>query len=132
MTQKLLATYCIALGFVSVSWAQSKTTSEDSTGHYNRTELRQAVLSAHSPEQFKTLANYYRTRHDNYMKQAAEEKKEWERRNQNVTGVLAKYPRPVDSARNLYEYYMTKAEEAGELEAKYSNLAGSGAPVKAE
>ncbi len=35
----------------------------------------------------------------------------------------AKYPRPVDSARNLYEYYLSKAFEAEKLSARYSQLA---------
>jgi hypothetical protein len=29
----------------------------------------------------------------------------------------------VDSARNLYEYYMAEAADAGRLEAKYSQMA---------
>ena len=41
----------------------------------------------------------------------------------NVMGVLAKYPRPVDSARNLHEYYMYAASEAGTLETTYSRMA---------
>jgi hypothetical protein len=80
---------------------------------------------AHSPEQFKILASYYGAQHGYFLQQAAVEKQEWERRSQNVTGVLAKYPRPVDSARNLYEYYMDKASETGALEAKYGILATS-------
>jgi hypothetical protein len=47
-------------------------------------------------------------------------------------GAAAKYPRPVDSARNLYEYYMYKASEAGTLEAKYSRLAEPDALVNAQ
>jgi len=49
-----------------------------------------------------------------------------------VTGIMAKYPRPVDSARNLYEYYMTRASEAGMLEAKYTRLAAPDALVNAQ
>jgi hypothetical protein len=67
-----------------------------------------------------------------YLRQAAEEKKEWERRSQNVTSAAAKYPRPADSSRNLYEYYMYKASKAETLEAKYSQLAAPNAPVNAE
>ncbi|MGD0547925.1 MAG: hypothetical protein ABR991_08890 [Terracidiphilus sp.] len=94
--------------------------------------MKQLAADAHSPQQFKTLASYFGVQHDDYLKQATEEKKEWERRSQNVTGVLAKYPRPVDSARNLYEYYMYKASEAGALEAKYSQMANPSTPVNAE
>jgi hypothetical protein len=33
-------------------------------------------------------------------------------------GDLAKYPRPVDPVRNLYEYCMYTSSEAGTLESK--------------
>ena len=46
-------------------------------------------------------------------------------------GPLAKYPRPVDSAKNLYEYYMAEAGDSAKLEAKYSALAAPNAPVMA-
>jgi len=94
--------------------------------------LKQMASTAHTADQYKTLAGYYGTRHEGYLQQAVEEKKEWERRSKNVSGAFAKYPRPVDSARNLYEYYMYKASEAGALEAKYSQLAAPGVPVNAE
>jgi hypothetical protein len=90
------------------------------------------VSSANSPEQYKALASYFGKQHSDYLQLAAEEKKEWERRSQNIAGIQAKYPRPVDSARNLYEYYMYKASEAGTLEAKYSRLADPNAPINAD
>jgi hypothetical protein len=87
---------------------------------------------AHAPEQYKALARYYGSQQENYLRQAAEAKKDWERKGQNVTGAYAKYPRPVDSARNLYEYYMHKASEAGTLEAKFSKQAAPDEPVNAQ
>jgi hypothetical protein len=94
--------------------------------------LKQLALNAHEPAQYTVLASYYGSEKTNYLQQAAEEKKEWERRSQNIVSIAAKYPRPVDSAHNLYEYYMYKASEAGTLEAKYSNLAASNALVNAQ
>jgi hypothetical protein len=94
--------------------------------------LKQLALNAHAPAQYTALANYYGEQRNSYMQKAAEEKQEWERRSQNVMASAAKYPRPVDSARNLYEYYMYKASEAGTLEAKYSRLAAPDAPVNAQ
>ena len=77
----------------------------------------------------KTLASYFGNQKQGYLQQAADEKKEWERRSQNTTGIAAKYPRPVDSAKNLYDYYMAKANEASDLEAKYSQPASAGNPA---
>ena len=44
--------------------------------------------------------------------QAQSEKAEWDRRSQNTTGISQKYPRPVDSSRNRYEYF---TYEAGQM-----------------
>ena len=51
---------------------------------------------------------YFRAQQTKYQRQAQEEKAEWERRSQNVTGPAAKYPRPVDSSRDRYEYFEYK------------------------
>jgi hypothetical protein len=87
---------------------------------------------ARAPEQYRLLANYYGERRAAYLQRAEEEKKEWERRSQNITGILAKYPRPVDSARDLYEYDMFKSSEAGSLESMYARLASTDPPVNAQ
>jgi hypothetical protein len=78
------------------------------------------------------LANYYKTQQDTYLQREEDAKMEWERRSQNTAGAFGKYPRPADSARNLYEYYRDKASEAGALESKYSRLAASEVPVNVQ
>jgi hypothetical protein len=85
--------------------------------------VKQLVREARAPEHYKILAGYYDERAKSYLQKAAEEKADLDRRSQSIVGIQAKYPRPVDSARNLYEYYMAEAAEAGRLEAKYSQLA---------
>jgi hypothetical protein len=87
------------------------------------------VAEAHTPEQYKALASYYSARRDDYLQQAAEAKKDWELKSKGVTGRIGKYPRPMDSARSFYEYNMSKASEAGALEAKYSQMAAPGTPA---
>lgn len=128
MTRNLLVTCFLSLAFAAVGIAQGTASSPETSAHYTRAQLKQLVLNAHAPEQYTALANYYRDRQNNYLQKAAEEKQEWARRSQNITSVAAKYPRPVDSARNLYEYYMYKASEAGTLAAKYSRLAATNTP----
>jgi hypothetical protein len=116
----------------SVGIAQGTASSSETGAHYTQAQIKQLALNAHAPAEFNALASYYGAQRHSYLLQAAEEKKEWDRRSQNVMGVAAKYPRPVDSARNLYEYYMAKASEAGTLEAKYGRLASPDAPVNAQ
>jgi len=132
MTRNLFATCILSLAITGAANAQGAASSPETGAHYTQAQLKQMALNAHAPAQYTALSSYYGDLRKNYLQQAAAEKKEWERRSQNTMGSAAKYPRPVDSARNLYEYYMYKASEAGTLEAKYSRLAAPDAPVNAQ
>ena len=132
MTRNLFAACILALVFAGVGNAQGTASSAQTGVHYTQAQLKQLALNAHEPAQYTALANYYAEQRNDYLQKAAEEKQEWARRSQNIMGVAAKYPRPVDSARNLYEFYMAMASEAGTLEAKFSRLAAPDAPVNAQ
>jgi len=132
MNRNLLATCILSLTFTCVGYAQGMASSPENGAHYTKAQLKQLVQNAHTPEQYTALASYFNEQKSNYLQQAAEEKREWESRGQNVMGMAAKYPRPVDSARNLYEYYIYKASKAEILEAKYSRVASQNAPVNAQ
>jgi hypothetical protein len=129
MNRNPFATSILVLALAGAAGAQSTASSAENGVHYNRAQLKELTLNAHAPAQYAVIASYYGERHTDYLRQAAEEKKEWMRRSQNSAGTFAKYPRPADSARNLYEYYMYKASEAGELEAKFSRLASPDAAM---
>ena len=96
---------------------------------YTNSQLKQMVRDAHTPEQYSALAACYESRQSYYAKQAAEEQQEWMRRSQNIVSIAAKYPRPADSARYLYEYYGLMANESGQLAGKYRQLSVSEAPA---
>jgi hypothetical protein len=132
MNRTLFATCILALAFAGTPSAQGAASYPETDAHYTKAELKQLTLNAHAPAQYTALASYFSKQRDSYLQKAAEEKKEWERLSQNVTSAAAKYPRPADSVRNYYEFYMHKASEAGTLEAKYSRLAAPNAPVNAE
>jgi len=106
--------------------------SAENDTHYTQAQLKQMARDAHTPEQYNALAGYYEKQQSDYLHQATEEKQEWVRRSQNIVSIAAKYPRPVDSARYLYEYYAYKAAEAGQLAAKYSQLSAPGVPATAK
>lgn len=129
MKKSFFASGVLSIALASIVSAEGAYASAESGDHYTRAQLKQLTHEAHTPEQYKNLAGYYEKRQQDYLQQAVEEKKEWERRNQNIMGVAAKYPRPVDSARYLYEYYVEMATEAGALSAKYNQLAEPTAPV---
>jgi hypothetical protein len=48
-----------------------------------------------------------------------------------ATSIAAKFPRPVDSAHDLYLYYQKKAEEMAKLLARYRQLAMEPQPATA-
>ncbi len=93
---------------------------------YSNAELKQMEQEAHTPQQYQALASYFRTRQQNFEQQAQSEKAEWERRSQNVTGPAAKYPRPVDSSKNRYDYFTYEAQQMSQQAEHYESLAANG------
>jgi hypothetical protein len=126
MKISLLTASALSLALVTAAATTASATPADKSSQPAPAQLKQMVRDAHTPEQYTALAQSYGQLQKSYLDKAAEEKQEWDRRSQNIVSIAAKYPRPVDSARNLYEYYSNKASEAGALAAKYSQLA---APV---
>ena len=90
--------------------------------HYSHSQLRKMIQEAHTDQQYKELASYFRSRQDGYEQQAQAEKLEWIRRSQNATSVAAKYPRPADSSKNRYEYLTYEAGQMSQRAAHYESL----------
>jgi hypothetical protein len=128
--RNLLAACVLSFALANAGSAQAMTAPQEQVALCARAHLKQLVREAHTPEQYNALADCYEKLQKDYLEQAAEEKQEWERRSQNVTASAAKYPRPVDSARNLYEYDLSMASQAGKLSLKYSQLAARKSPAK--
>lgn len=83
------------------------------------------IKNANSPQQYQALASYYRQQEKSFRDQQAAEKLVWEQRMQNTTSTAQKYPRPVDSAHYLYDYYGYKADRSAQQAAHYEQLAGT-------
>jgi hypothetical protein len=92
---------------------------------YSRSELKQRIATAHTPEQYQALANYYRQEESSLHAQQAAEMLLWEQRAQNTSSTAQKYPRPVDSAHYRYDYYGHEADRSAEQAAHYEQLEGS-------
>ena len=80
---------------------------------------------AQSPEEYKARAARLRQQEEVLRRKAATEKRDWEQRSLITSSLYAKYPRPADSARNLYEYYTYEANKKGSLAAEYEELAAA-------
>jgi hypothetical protein len=78
---------------------------------------------AQTPQQYAALADYYQARRRMYVRMASAEMAEWSRRSAMTTPLSEKWPRPADSARNLYEYYLHQAAKSASTAARYSRLA---------
>ena len=118
---KLLRDTVFLLG-LSLAFVASARAEDVSTAHYSRAEVQKMMRTAHSAEQYRVLARYFRAQEAHFNQEAQSEKQEWERRNENVTGIAAKYPRPVDSSRNRYQYFVFEANETGQRAAHYEAL----------
>ena len=90
---------------------------------YSRSELKKMVHDAHTPEEYRVLASYYRMRQQQFTDQAHDEIVWFAKRSMNVSLAAAKYPAPADSSRNRYEYFNYEAEQMGKQAARYESLA---------
>jgi hypothetical protein len=130
MKRNLLFASILFFALAGAGIARAADPSQNSCSACTSAHLKQLARAASTEEQYSALAACYEKLHSDYLEKAAQEKQEWERRSHNVMAAAAKYPRPVDSARNLYEYDLSKAAEAGELSAKFSRQAALHSPSK--
>jgi hypothetical protein len=129
MKRNLTALFVMSLIVAIVGSAQTTPSSNTSSTQFTQAQLKKLSKEAGTPGQYAVLASGYSTQQKDYLAQAADEKQEWARRSTNIMLTAAKYPRPVDSAHYLYDYYTYKAGEAGQLAAKYALLAGQTGPA---
>jgi hypothetical protein len=90
---------------------------------YSKSEIKQMILDARTTQQYEEIAAYYRSRQQSFKQQARSEKLEWIRREQNVSSLAEKYPRPVDSSRYRYEYFAYEAQQMAVQAERFEGLA---------
>ena len=88
----------------------------------NKVEVRQILRNAHSSSDFRALATYYRAEQARLQTKANAEKAEWERRENALSALSMKYPRPADSSRNRYQYFAYEADRMGAQAAYFESL----------
>jgi hypothetical protein len=93
-------------------------------GNLSRSEVARLVRTAHTAEQYRTLADYYQTQKLQFEERSRAEMHEWIRRTFDTTG-LYKYPRATDSSRNRYEYFKYEESRMSRKEARYEDLAAA-------
>jgi hypothetical protein len=123
MNGRIVVAGILTFAFVGVGTAQGAVGAGGDDSHVSQGQLKRMAREAHTPEQYKALAVSYEVAQKDYLKQAAEAKQEWIRLTPITGSLYAKYPRPADSAKNLYECDVEKASRAGALSQKYAQLA---------
>jgi hypothetical protein len=118
MKQSLQIAFALAAVLLPITAAANST----NPPQVGKAELRRMVRDAHTSTQYQALAGYFRAQQKHFEQQAEVEKEEWIRRSANVSGPAAKYPRPVDSSKNRYEYFTTEAQEMDRQAAHYESL----------
>ena len=125
-SRRLIAAGILAVAFAN-GIAYGAVTMPENRLHYTAAQVKRMIREAHTPDQYRAIAHYYEDRQSEYSQKAAEEMAEWERRSHNVAGPAAKYPRPVDEARNLYEYYAHVADDSAFQAEKFNRFADGAA-----
>jgi hypothetical protein len=114
----------IAAAIISMA-AYAATAEPSSTPEYTKSQIMGMMRTARTVDQCRALAGYFRAQEQMFEQKARSEKQEWERRSANVTGLAAKYPRPVDSSKNRYEYFTYKAQEMDRQAARFETESAS-------
>jgi hypothetical protein len=101
----------------------SRNTPADSTVHYTRKQLRALVRGAHTAEDHKRLALYFRARAVEFSAKAAEQEQAFTEYIRNPGGYPSKYPTRGDVAKGLAAYYRMKANQANSLASEHTHEA---------
>jgi hypothetical protein len=117
MTRKIQVLTLLVVLAIGMAFAQPKTAAQ-----YSHAEVEKMIRDAHTAQQYQTLATYFRSRQRALKQQAHYEMVEWVRRSQITAGLYEKYPRPVDSSRNRYEYFSYEAQQMSQQAAHFESL----------
>jgi len=114
-----ILTVALSAGVVPAAAATAPSDQPEYTG----AQIRKMVHEAHTVQQYTVLADYYKTRQRMFQRKAAEAMGLWAQRNAVISPVYEKWPRPVDSARNLHDYYETMAGDSAAKVDHFNHLA---------
>lgn len=126
MKRGFLAFEVVALAFAAGP-AYAHVEHPEQPREFTPAQVRDMARAASTPEQFSDLADFYQARRRMFVRKAAEAMDLWAQRNAVITPLSEKWPRPVDSARNLYEYYLHQAAKSAATAARYSDMANKAA-----
>jgi hypothetical protein len=119
----MMAAAVLSLTFPLAGVAQSTVQTASLSAPMSTHDVHNLMKSANSKAQYEQLASYFHRQEAQYRAEAAAERAERDSRAQINAGMAQKYPRPVDSAQNLYQSYVSKADNAALRARHYEMLA---------
>jgi hypothetical protein len=122
MMRKIKSAIIVAAGALMICTAGACQTASQG---YSHSELKKMIGEAHTSEQYKALATYYRSQQKAYKLKAADEMDLWVRRNEIMGSLYEKYPRPSDSSRNRYEYFTYESHQMNAQASHFEDLAAN-------
>jgi len=125
MNRILLLASVSLLTFPLVGIAQSTTQTASLSAPLTAHDAHSLMKGAHSVAEYKELAGYFHQQEAEYRARQLMKRLSWTAGPQVNAGLYQKYPRPVDSARSLYESYLTSANSDA-LEAQHYDQLAAG------
>ena len=95
----------------------------DNAATYSHSELKKMVREAHTTEQYRVLASYYRMRQQQFTDQAHDEVVWFAKNKMYLSRPVAKAPTAIDFSRNRCEYYRREEQKMSQEAAHYEYLA---------
>jgi hypothetical protein len=123
MLRRTLLLACAILTFAGSATVCAAATRSSDRPEYTSAQIRKMIKDAHTVQQYTVLADYYQARNRMFKQKAAEAMHLWAERNAVVSPIYEKWPRPVDSAHNLYDYYVAMENDAAAKVAHFNHLA---------
>ena len=123
MNRTMIAAAILSLAFPLAGLAQSPVQNASLSAPISAHDVHNLIKSANSKAQYQRLATYFHQQEARYRAEAVAEKAERDRRAEINQGMMQKYPRPVDSAQNRYESYVSQADNAALQARHYEQLA---------
>jgi hypothetical protein len=90
-------------------------------GHYGRKEVHKLMQRASTPEEYRLLASYFRTKEKTYRLKASSDQQQYERVRKAV--YIPKFPTPAETAKSKEQYDEYKADQMAALAMKYEQQA---------
>lgn len=121
--QKRIRSLCLLAGILLFSGNYLLPLRAETQKPLSRSALRKQVREAHTAEQYRALAEYFRGEQIRFRLKAQKEEQNLFDLRENAAVMPSKYPTPVDSATRLFQYYSWKAEEMGRRATEFDQKA---------